>query len=219
MDLEVQQHLWDCLFYGVGKHINNSIWYLYSIPGVMYLHLIVSTHKAESTNEETWDRVKAKATVITELVEGEATLKQQIAKLMAALTQGGQASGNTSALNSPWGQWCGLGMVEEVKTVNQTLKMGEVALAKGHTLQPSIIRHQRGCGGHGNGQDNQGVGWDRGPSVRRENAACHRDLLSPVLQMSGMEPYSLRVPHPKVSFKPTQGDLRNVAYPLPSDSH
>ena len=32
MDLEVQQHLKDCLFHGVWKHIRNSICYLYSNP-------------------------------------------------------------------------------------------------------------------------------------------------------------------------------------------
>ena len=32
MDIEAQQHLKDCLFHRVCKHICDSIWYLYSIP-------------------------------------------------------------------------------------------------------------------------------------------------------------------------------------------
>ena len=48
MDLEVQQHLKDCLFHGVHKHIWVSIMYLYSIPGTSYLQLMVVTQKAES---------------------------------------------------------------------------------------------------------------------------------------------------------------------------
>ena len=76
MDLEAKQHLRDCLFHGVRRHIHDSIWYLYSTPGVLYLQLMMVAQKAESENEETWDWVRTKPTVA----------KQQIAQLMAALT-------------------------------------------------------------------------------------------------------------------------------------
>ena len=36
-DLGVQQHLLDCLFHGVHKHIGDSIRYLYSNPGPLIL--------------------------------------------------------------------------------------------------------------------------------------------------------------------------------------
>ena len=36
MNLEAQQHLKECLFHGVHKHIFDSIQYLYSIPGTSY---------------------------------------------------------------------------------------------------------------------------------------------------------------------------------------
>ena len=51
-DLEVQQHLKDCLFHGVHKHIRDSIKYLYSNPGTSYSQLIIASHKAETENEE-----------------------------------------------------------------------------------------------------------------------------------------------------------------------
>ena len=45
--------------------------------------------KAESKKEETQEQVRTKAAVTTELVEGMAQLKQQIAQLMTALTKVG----------------------------------------------------------------------------------------------------------------------------------
>ena len=87
VDIEAQQLLMDCLFCRVRKHICNSIWYLYNAPGVSYLQLMVATQKAESENEETQDQVNTKATIAIEPVEGDTKLNQQIAQLMAALTQ------------------------------------------------------------------------------------------------------------------------------------
>ena len=87
--MEAQQHLRDHLFHGVRKTSHNSIWYLYSTPGVLYLQLMVAAHKAESENKETWDQVRTKAALTTKLVEGAAKLKWQIAQLMAALTMVG----------------------------------------------------------------------------------------------------------------------------------
>ena len=70
MDLEVQQHLKDCLFHGVWKHICHSVRYLHSTPGTSYSQLMVTDCKAESENEEIWDKVRARAAVATDLGEG-----------------------------------------------------------------------------------------------------------------------------------------------------
>ena len=101
MDLEAQQHLKDHLFHGIHKHIRDSVWYFYSTPGTSYSQLMVSTRKVESENEETQERVWARGMVTTKLGEGMAELGQQIAKLMAALTQTGQGSGQSSAPPGP----------------------------------------------------------------------------------------------------------------------
>ena len=85
MDLEAQQHLRECLYYGVRKHILDSIWYLYSIPSILYSQLMIAAKKVESENEETWYWVRMRAMVAT--VEGMAKLKHQAMQLMAALTQ------------------------------------------------------------------------------------------------------------------------------------
>ena len=47
MDWEVQQHLKDCLFHGVSKHIRDSVCYLYSNLETIYSQLMVIAHKAE----------------------------------------------------------------------------------------------------------------------------------------------------------------------------
>ena len=102
MDLEVQQHLKDCLFHGVHKHIHDSIWYLYRTPETAYSQWMVTTHKVESENEEIQDKVRARAVVATDSRDGMAELEQQIAKLMAALTKAGQGDNPFSAPSSPW---------------------------------------------------------------------------------------------------------------------
>ena len=99
-DLEVQQHLKDCLFHGVWKHICDSIQYLYCTPRTSYLELIVTAHKTESKNE-IWDKVRASAAVATDLGEGVAELGQQIVRLMAALTKARQGSNPSSTPRSP----------------------------------------------------------------------------------------------------------------------
>ena len=54
-------------------------------------------HKAESKNEDIWDKVRARAAVATDVGEGMAELGQKIAKLMAALTRAGQGKSPSSA--------------------------------------------------------------------------------------------------------------------------
>ena len=109
MDLEAQQHLKDCLFHGGCKHIHNSLWYLYSAPGTLYLQLMVATWKVESEDEETREKVMVRATVTIDPVEGIAELSKQIDKLMAAMTQTGQGNSPSSTPSSPQEHGCGLG--------------------------------------------------------------------------------------------------------------
>ena len=68
MDWEVQQHLKDCLFHGVCKHIRDSIWYLYSNPMITYSQVMIISQKVENENEEAQDKVRARTAVTTEPV-------------------------------------------------------------------------------------------------------------------------------------------------------
>ena len=76
MDLEVQQHIKNHFFHRVCKHIHDSFWYLYISPRTSYSQLMVTAHKAESKNEEIWDKVRARAVVTTDPGEGTAELGQ-----------------------------------------------------------------------------------------------------------------------------------------------
>ena len=51
-------------------NIRDSIRYLYSTPRTSYSQLMVATQKAESKNEEIQDKVKARAAVATDSLEG-----------------------------------------------------------------------------------------------------------------------------------------------------
>ena len=101
MDLEVQQHLKDCLFHGVCKHICDSVWYLYSIPRACYSQQMVVAHKAGCKKKEIWHKIRSRAEVATDPGEGMAEFGQQIAKNMAALTKTGQGNNPSSAPSSP----------------------------------------------------------------------------------------------------------------------
>ena len=101
IDLEVQQHLKDCLFHGVCKHIWDSISDLYITPRTSYSHLMSATLRAERENVEIWDKVRARAAMATNSREGATELGQQIAKLMAILSKAGQGSNAASAPSSP----------------------------------------------------------------------------------------------------------------------
>ena len=74
-DQEVQQHLKDCLFHGVHKHIRHSIRHLYSNPRTTYSQLMITTHKVESEKEEAHDKVRARSAMTTEPVEGTTELR------------------------------------------------------------------------------------------------------------------------------------------------
>ena len=130
MGMEVQQHLKDCLFHGVCKHICDSVWYLYSTPGTSYSQMMVAVQKVESENEETQEKVRARATVTTDLEEGMTDLGQQTAKLVATLTQTKQGSGPFSAQVVLGNMAVDGGAVVGVHPVTQTPTMARVALAR-----------------------------------------------------------------------------------------
>ena len=129
-DLEVQQHLKDCLFHGVCKHIWDSIRYLYSTPGTSYLQLIVATWKAESENEGIWDKVRSRAAVATNCGKGATELGQQIANLMVALTKAGQGSNSASAPSSPWKRGCGRGHADRGTPGHPSSHNGQTSLGQ-----------------------------------------------------------------------------------------
>ena len=106
---EVQQHLKDCLFHGVHKHIRYSIRYLCSNLRTTYSQLMITAHKAKSEKEEAHDKVRARSAMTTEPVEGAMELGNQIAKLIATLTRAGQGNSPASTPNSPRQRSCGRG--------------------------------------------------------------------------------------------------------------
>ena len=168
MDFEAQQHLKDHLFHGVYKHIYNSVWYLWSTHGTSYLQLMVATWKAESKNEETKEKVRARATVTTDPGEGTGELGQQIAKLMATLTQTGQSSSPSSVPGSP--QECGH---RQGHSGRSTLSHPNSHNGRGSPGQAApacrlLFDHRvEGTGSWGSDQGNHG------PSIREEGVASH----------------------------------------------
>ena len=89
---------------------------------------MVTAHKAESKNEEIQHKVRARATVVTDLGEEVAELGQQIAKLMMALAKAGQSKNPSSALSSPWERAHGRGCSGSNTPVTQTPTIVGVAL-------------------------------------------------------------------------------------------
>ena len=94
------------------------------------MQIIVAARKAESKTEKTQEKVRARAMVTSDLGEGMAELSQQIAKLMAALTQTGQGPSPSSVPDSSWEhgyRWkCG----GRSTPVTQTPTMAGAALAR-----------------------------------------------------------------------------------------
>ena len=129
-ELEIQQHLNDCLFHGVHKYIRDSIRYLYSTPGTSYSQLMVATHKGESENEEIWDKVRARAAMTTDSQEDTTELGQQIAKLMATLTRAGQGSSPASAPNSPRESDQGRGQTDRGTSGHPSSHNGQTSLGQ-----------------------------------------------------------------------------------------
>ena len=137
MAVEAQQHLKDCLFHRVHKHTHNSVWYLYSAPDTSYSQLMVAPRKVESENEETRGKVRARAMVTSDPGAGNAEHSQQIAKLMAALTQTGLGSSPSSTPGSPGNVATDRGKVVGAPPVTQTPAMAGLALVR--QPQPTVF--------------------------------------------------------------------------------
>ena len=166
-DFEVQHHLKDHLFHGVHKHIYDSTWYLYSTPGTSYLQLMVAAHKAESENEEIWDKVRARAAVVTDSGEGMAELGQQIAKLMATLTKVGQGNSPSNMPSIP-----GCGVMEGDTMVVAPPNFHNGTSGPGQTIPAHSSSRRHGVGGPRNWSNGQG---NQGTSMRREATANRWD--------------------------------------------
>ena len=154
MDLEVQQYLKDHLFQRVHKHIWHSIQYLYSTPRTSYSQLMVTTHKAESENEEIWDKVRARAVVATDPGEGMVELGQQIAKLMATLTKAGQGNNPSNAPSSPQERGLGRGCNGSSTASHPNSHNGRSV--PGQTTQAHSLPAGCGAGTTGNESTRQG---------------------------------------------------------------
>ena len=91
---------------------------------------MVTAWKVKSENEETQEKIRARAVVTTELGEGMAEPGQQIAKLMAALTQTGQGSTPSRSWVVPRNVAIDGGTVVGAPLVTQTPTMVGVVLAR-----------------------------------------------------------------------------------------
>ena len=94
-------HLKEQLFHRVCKHVRDSIKYLYGNPTTTYPELVAAACRAESKMEETRERVKVRSAASTEVTTGLKELGDQIARLMATLTQAEQGKCPASTPNSP----------------------------------------------------------------------------------------------------------------------
>ena len=161
MDWEVQQHLKDCLFHGVHKHIRDSIHYIYSNPGTMHSQLMVTVHKVESENEEAWHKVQARSAVTTEPVDCTAELGNQIARLMAALTRARQGNSTSSAQNNPRHRGHGKGRTGRNTSSCSNSHSGQTGLGQATSAHSISAGHQTGTTGQSQGnaqgsKDSQG---------------------------------------------------------------
>ena len=131
---------------------------------------MVAAHKAESENEEIWDKVRARATVATDSRKGTVELGQQIARLMAALTKAGQGSNPSSASSSPQERGCGrCHNGRSTLTLNcQNSHNGRSG--PGQTTPAHSLPTGHGTGGQGTGsnmQSNQEIGSRREDTANR----------------------------------------------------
>ena len=172
MDWEVQQYLKDHLFHGVWRHIRDSIHYLYSNPCTMYSQLMFTANKAESENEEAWDKMWARSAVTTEPVDSAAELRNQIARLMDALTRAGQGNSPSSAPNSPRHRGHGRGRTDRNTSSQLTSHNGQTCL--GQTTSDFSV-----SAGHRTGNTGQSQGNAQGSKDSQGSISNKKDHSSP----------------------------------------
>ena len=168
MDHEVQQHLKDHLFHGVWKHIRDSILCLYSNPETTYSQPMVAACKAESKNEEAWDKVWARSAVTTEPVEGDSKQGNQIAMLMAAMTRAGQGNSPSSGPNSPRHRGHGRGRMDRTTSSHPNSHNGWTG--PGQTASAHSVSAGHGTGTTGQSQENP-----QGPKNGQDSISNKKD--------------------------------------------
>ena len=201
LELEVQQHLKDCLFHGVWMHIRDSIRFLYSTPRTSQSQLMVATCKAESENEEIWDNVRARTAMTSHSREGTTELGQQIAKLMAILTMSGQ--GSSPARGCGRGQ-TGRNAPGHLSSHNSQTSLGQTApddsTPTGHGIGTTISGNK--------GQNSQGT------NTRCEGTANRRDPNSlQCFRCQGWGNMAQECPTPATALNQSVGNWGNVAQP------
>ena len=204
MDLEVQQHLKDCLFHGVCKHIRDSIWHLYSNPNTPYPQLMIAAHKVESDNKDAHDKVRARSAVTTEPVEGNTELGNQIAKLMAALTRAGQGNSPGSTPNSPRQRGHGRGQTDRNTPGHPNSHNGQTGLGQTASTCSTSVGCGTGTTTTGDqGQNAQGSKGSQGGTSNRKDPSSLQGFRWPRLG-----PHGSGMCHPSKDFKPVWGELR-----------
>ena len=126
--------------------------------------------KADSKNEESQDKVRTSAIVITNPGEGMAKLGQQIVKLIAALTKAGQGNSPSSVPSSPQERGCGRGHNSSSTPIHPNSNNGR--RCPGQTTPANSLPTGCGVGSTGNGSNGQG---NQGVSTRREGTANQQD--------------------------------------------
>ena len=129
---------------------------------------MVTAHKAESKNEEARDKVKARSAVTNEPVEGAAVLRNQIARLMAALTRAGQGNSPSSTPNSLRHRGCGRGRTDRNTSSHPNSHDGGTGLGQA-TSAHSI---SAGCG---TGTTGQSQGNAQGPKNGQSSISNKKD--------------------------------------------
>ena len=213
MDWGVQQHLKDCLFHGVHKHIRDSIWYLYSSPGTIYSQPIISAHKVESKNKEAQDKVRARSAMTTKPVGGTTELGNQIARLIAALTRAGQGNSPGSAPNSTRHRGHGRGWIDRNTPSCPNSHNGWVGPAQ-ITSAHSI------SAGHGTGSTGQSQENAQGSKDTQDSTSNRKDTSSlQCFQCQGWGHMAQECATPGKTLNQSRGNQGNVAQPPTSTNH
>ena len=130
---------------------------------------MVAAQKAESKNEEIWDKVRARSPVVTDSGEGTTELGLQIAKLIAALTKAGQGSNPASAPSRPRERGHGRGCADRGTPGHPSSHNGQTGFGQTasdhstptcHGMGVTISRNQ-GQSSHGTNARHEGTihGW------------------------------------------------------------
>ena len=127
VDHKVACHLKDRLFYGVHKHIRDSIRYLHSNPETTYSQLMVVARKVESEMEDAKEKVRARSSAATEVTESSKELGDHITRLMATPEQGTHPAATS---NSPRHRGHGRGQTDRNTPAHPSSHNGQTGLGQ-----------------------------------------------------------------------------------------